>query len=211
MLSRRSFFSRAVNASTLVALSPTVPGFLARSARAAGPAADGRVLVVIQLDGGNDGINTVVPFRDEGYRAASQGPPPGDQRSDQDRRPSRPAPGHAGCRPAAGRRAGSPIVQGVGYPNPNRSHFESMTIWHTARLGPRRSTRARAGSAGVWTADGRPRPRVRAPSSSGRRRHRRRTRPTVGRIAVDRIDDFLLGDDVTLAAAQARRRRPTTS
>src|SRR5262249_25137018 len=28
------------------------------------------------------------------------------------------------------------VVQGVGYPNPNRSHFESMAIWHTARLDP---------------------------------------------------------------------------
>src|SRR5439155_2624662 len=28
------------------------------------------------------------------------------------------------------------IVQGVGYPNPNRSHFESMAIWHTARFDP---------------------------------------------------------------------------
>jgi uncharacterized protein (DUF1501 family) len=36
-------------------------------ARAAGADRDGRVLVVIQLDGGNNGINTVVPFADEGY------------------------------------------------------------------------------------------------------------------------------------------------
>ena len=51
----------------LISLAPSVPGFLARSARAAAPQKDGRVLVVIQLDGGNDGINTVVPFKDEGY------------------------------------------------------------------------------------------------------------------------------------------------
>ncbi len=68
MLSRRSFFSRAVNSSTLVALSSTVPGFLARSARAAESDPDGRVLVVIELNGGNDGINTVVPYHDDGYR-----------------------------------------------------------------------------------------------------------------------------------------------
>src|SRR5205807_7061547 len=54
-------------ASSLVALAPTVPGFLAQTARAAQPRRDSRILVVIQLDGGNDGINTVVPFRDEGY------------------------------------------------------------------------------------------------------------------------------------------------
>ena len=44
-----------------------VPAFLARTARAAAPDRHGHVLVVIQLDGGNDGINTVVPFADEGY------------------------------------------------------------------------------------------------------------------------------------------------
>ena len=60
---RRDFFGR----SALIALTPTVPGFLARTARAARAERDGRVLIVIQLDGGNDGINTVVPFADDGY------------------------------------------------------------------------------------------------------------------------------------------------
>ena len=50
----------------LISLAPTVPGFIAQLARASTPEQDGRVLVVIQLDGGNDGINTVVPFGDEG-------------------------------------------------------------------------------------------------------------------------------------------------
>src|SRR5262249_58751273 len=63
MLSRRDFLKR----SSLLALAPAVPGFLARTARAAAPEADGRVLVVVQLDGGNDGINTLIPFADEGY------------------------------------------------------------------------------------------------------------------------------------------------
>src|SRR5262249_11451774 len=63
MLSRRDFLRH----SSLLALAPAVPGFLARTARAAAPQRDGRVLVVIQLDGGNDGINTVVPFADDGY------------------------------------------------------------------------------------------------------------------------------------------------
>src|SRR5262249_33520368 len=63
MLTRRDFLKR----SSLLALAPVVPGFLAQTARAAVPQRDGRVLVVIQLDGGNDGVNTVVPFADEGY------------------------------------------------------------------------------------------------------------------------------------------------
>ena len=68
MFSRRSFLGTTLRSSSLVALSSTVPDFLSRSARAAKPAGDDRVLVVIELNGGNDGINTVVPYRDEGYR-----------------------------------------------------------------------------------------------------------------------------------------------
>src|SRR5262249_48441715 len=63
MFTRREF----LQSSTLVALAPTVPAFLAQTARAAAPARDGRLLVVVQLNGGNDGINTVVPFADAGY------------------------------------------------------------------------------------------------------------------------------------------------
>src|SRR5262249_7138484 len=63
MTSRRDFLRSA----GLLAPAPTGPEVLAHTARAAAPARDARVLVVIQLDGGNDGINTVVPFADEGY------------------------------------------------------------------------------------------------------------------------------------------------
>src|SRR5262249_54034624 len=65
--SRRRFMETGLNPLPLISLASTIPGFLERTARAAAPEKDGRVLVVIQLDGGNDGINTVVPFRDEGY------------------------------------------------------------------------------------------------------------------------------------------------
>ena len=57
MLSRREFLKK----SSLVSLSPFVPSMLAGAARAASAAPAAKVLVVIQLDGGNDGINTVVP------------------------------------------------------------------------------------------------------------------------------------------------------
>src|SRR5262249_11252387 len=60
---RRDF----LKTSSLLALAPTVPGFLARAARAAAPDRDRHVLVVLQLDGGNDGLNTVVPFGDPEY------------------------------------------------------------------------------------------------------------------------------------------------
>jgi uncharacterized protein (DUF1501 family) len=128
---RRDFLKR----STLLALAPTVPGFLARTARAAERDPDGRILVVLQLDGGNDGINTVVPFKDEGY--ARHRPilrlPAAQLLKVTDAVGLHPALADAGKLLESGQFA---IVPGVGYPNPNRSHFESMAIWHTARLAP---------------------------------------------------------------------------
>jgi uncharacterized protein (DUF1501 family) len=132
MCTRRDF----LRSSSLVALAPTVPAFLARTACAAKPERDGRILVVIQLDGGNDGINTVVPFKDEGYaKHRKQLRLPKEQLVKVD--------GTVGLHPAM-RDAGKlleaghfTIVQGVGYPNPSRSHFESMAVWQTARRDPR--------------------------------------------------------------------------
>ena len=68
-LSRRQFLNTSLSSSTLVAMgSATIPTFLSRSASAAGDAKGGdRVLVVVQLLGGNDGLNTVVPHGIDGY------------------------------------------------------------------------------------------------------------------------------------------------
>jgi uncharacterized protein (DUF1501 family) len=133
MLSRRDFLT----SSTLIALAPTVPAFLARTARAAKPERDGRVLVVVQLDGGNDGINTVVPFKDDGYAKHRKvlRLPPDQLIKVNDTLGLHPALADAGKLLEAGRLA---IVQGVGYPNPNRSHFDSMAIWQTARPDPKK-------------------------------------------------------------------------
>src|SRR5262245_53617862 len=129
MFSRRDFLRR----SSLIALAPVVPGFLARTARAAGPKRDARVLVVIQLDGGNDGINTVVPFTDEGYAKHRQvlRLPKDRLVKVNDRVGLHPALGDVAKLLEGGRLA---VVQDVGYPNPSRSHFQSMAIWHTARF-----------------------------------------------------------------------------
>jgi uncharacterized protein (DUF1501 family) len=92
------------------------------------------VLVVVQLSGGNDGLNTVIPFRDDLYRKARPGIGIAADKvqtlSGSD----------VGLHPAMGSlrelydEGLLAVVQGVGYPNPNRSHFKSMDIWHTADL-----------------------------------------------------------------------------
>jgi uncharacterized protein (DUF1501 family) len=147
MLSRRDFLRASLQTSTLVALAPSVPAFLERTARAAQPQRDGRVLVVIELRGGNDGINTVVPFKDEGYAKnrtflrlpdALRGTV---FYKDQllklnDELGLNPTLVDAAKLLEAGHLA---IVQGVGYPNPSRSHFKSRAIWYTANVNLPRS------------------------------------------------------------------------
>ncbi len=122
-----------------------VPGFVQSSARAMAGAMGGlssapgvpddHVLVVIQLSGGNDGLNTVIPFgTPEYYRAR-----PGISVAEKDVLKLSNADG-LGLHPALAGLRGLydegqvAIVQGVGYPNPNRSHFKSMDIWHAADL-----------------------------------------------------------------------------
>lgn len=92
---------------------------------------DGTILVVLQLAGGNDGLNTLVPFGDDAYyRARPRLGKRGKeliQLSDYC--------GLNGAMPYLGSlfKAGQlGVVQGVGYPNPNRSHFVSTSIWETA-------------------------------------------------------------------------------
>jgi uncharacterized protein (DUF1501 family) len=133
MISRRGFLRSGLRASTLVALAPSVPGFLARTARAAQPQRQSRTLVVIQLDGGNDSINTLVPFKDEGYAKYRRllRLPADELIKVGDGLGLHPSLEPAGKLLESGRLS---IVQGVGYPNPSRSHFESMAIWHSARL-----------------------------------------------------------------------------
>jgi uncharacterized protein (DUF1501 family) len=136
---RREFLRSTVLGS---ALTWTVPTFLANTfsalqADAAGrdtqivTGRDSQILVVLQMAGGNDGLNTVVPFANDFYHKA------------------RPRIGHKPdavlkLNDAVGLHPGLTgfkelfdqgqlgIVQGVGYPNPNRSHFRSTDIWMTA-------------------------------------------------------------------------------
>jgi uncharacterized protein (DUF1501 family) len=92
---------------------------------------DGTILVVLQMAGGNDGLNTVVPYADDAYHVAR---PRLRLAADQILKIDN----HIGLNPRLtglkslydeGHMA---LVQGVGYPNPNRSHFRSTEIWQTA-------------------------------------------------------------------------------
>ncbi len=124
------------------ALSWTVPAFLADTfaalhSQAADSATqivtgkDSTILVVLQMAGGNDGINTVVPYANDFYRKARpQLALPADKVLKlNDEVAFHPA--MAGFKHLydAGHLA---VIQGVGYPNPNRSHFRSTEIWQTA-------------------------------------------------------------------------------
>ena len=133
MQSRRAFLKSTLRNSALLSLTPAVPSFLARTARAVPTSRDDRILVVLFLDGGNDGVNTVIPYRDEGYARHRKELR---LRTDQlikidDRIGLHPSLRGFGKLLESGRLA---VVQGVSYPNPNLSHFRSSAIWRSARL-----------------------------------------------------------------------------
>src|SRR2546427_4540274 len=139
-LTRRSMIGRGA---LLVASGFLAPSFITRTAlaldgrsSALGPVAldaskKNQILVVLQLSGGNDGINTLIPFADPNY--ARLRPTLGVATTDVLRLTD-----SVGLNPNLSRlkalydQGKMQIVQGVGYPNPNRSHFRSMAIWHWA-------------------------------------------------------------------------------
>ena len=90
------------------------------------------ILVVVQLSGGNDGLNTVVPYGEAAYYRARPGIAIAENRA------IKLSGSTVGLHPALAPMADlyneglCSIIQGVGYPNPDRSHFKSMDIWHTA-------------------------------------------------------------------------------
>lgn len=111
------------------ALAPSMFGRVAEAAATA--AANGKILVVLELSGGNDGLNTVVPYGDDAYyhHRPEIGLPQNELRILDD---------HFGLNPGMagfeslykdGKMA---IVHGCGYENPSYSHFTSMAYWHTA-------------------------------------------------------------------------------
>jgi uncharacterized protein (DUF1501 family) len=148
---RRQFLTTGLG---MVSTLATAPAFLLSSTRTLAQTRsdlsslpgvpDDRVLVVIQLSGGNDGLNTVIPFGQRAYHVAR--PQLAVRENDVIKldevngiglhpslAPLRELIGEGQCA----------IQQGVGYPNPNRSHFASMDIWHAG------DTMKHGGSRGV--------------------------------------------------------------
>lgn len=133
--SRRRFLQSALAnsalcSSALLSTSAAVPRLLADTAAVSRTKAGEKILVVVQLTGGNDGLNTVVPFADPAY--AKNRIALGIDKSTVLKLDAA-----VGLHPNLkgfsdlfnkGKLA---VVQGVGYPNPDRSHFSSMDIWHT--------------------------------------------------------------------------------
>jgi uncharacterized protein (DUF1501 family) len=129
---RRDFLRSGLIAGSAGIIVPTV---LAKGVMAAtnDQVHNDRVLVILQMGGGNDGLNTLVPLTDPAYRSL---------------RPTVAIPASqaltlqgtssVGLHPALTRTRSAfnsgnvAVVQGVGYPNPNYSHFQSMAVWQTA-------------------------------------------------------------------------------
>jgi uncharacterized protein (DUF1501 family) len=130
MIHRRQFLTHALEASSLVACSAVVPHFISRTAQAAAPGKD-NILVVLELTGGNDGLNTVIPYADDLYHKARS-------TLRQTRNVVIRLDDHVGLNSDMRGFRGMweqgqlAVVQGVGYPNPDRSHFEAMDIWQSA-------------------------------------------------------------------------------
>lgn len=127
MSTRRDFLKQSALATAGTML---IPGFLkAFDGKPLLP--DHKKLVVIQLSGGNDGLNTIIPYRNDLYykmrpklAIASSSVLKADQ--------------ELGFHPALSKlnslydNGYLGVINNVGYPNPDRSHFRSMDIWHTA-------------------------------------------------------------------------------
>jgi uncharacterized protein (DUF1501 family) len=123
---------------SVVSLSGTVPMFVSNFARAAENPVSGtsvpndNILVVIQMSGGNDGLNTVIPFTNDAYHNARK--VIGIKQKDEPIKLNDDLYLNRGLKAMKemydqGQVA---IINGCGYPEPNRSHFQSMAIWHTA-------------------------------------------------------------------------------
>ena len=128
---RRSFIKTTLKAGALVSFAANAPVSLLRAATTAPQRERDTVLVVLQLSGGNDGLNTVIPYADDAYH---RGRPTLRQMA----RGAHKLDSHLAFHPRMEgfyrlyRDGLLSIVQGVGYPDADRNHPGGMRNWHTA-------------------------------------------------------------------------------
>lgn len=124
---RRLLQSLGASAASLPLI--TFPGFVTAAGQTPRP---GNILILIELAGGNDGLNTVVPLKDDAYWGLR---PEIGIGADATLGLTRDTGLHGSMRGIADlwEDGDLQIVQGVGYPDPNRSHFRSIEIWNTGR------------------------------------------------------------------------------
>ncbi|MFK7851728.1 MAG: DUF1501 domain-containing protein [Akkermansiaceae bacterium] len=147
MKTRRDFMRSAVLGASA---SWTLPGFIDKTFAELGDQAsdqavqfangkDDTILVVLQMAGGNDGLNTLVPYEDDLYYKAR--PTLGKKKNNLIQLED--GLGLNNSMPFLGsmfKEGSLGVVQGVGYPNPNRSHFVSTSVWETADTNGRANT-----------------------------------------------------------------------
>lgn len=134
-MDRREFLKGGVAMMGASALMPLVfrkTAFALQEQKTGGaPTDNGRVLVVVQMAGGNDGLNTIIPIADGRYNDARPGVSIASSSA-------LPLDAQSGLHPSMGKvkdlwdQGLVAAVEGVGYPQPNFSHFVSMDIWQTA-------------------------------------------------------------------------------
>lgn len=134
---RREFIKRSLGAVSASLLMPKI--FFARSPLPQ-PDSARRVFVVIELAGGNDGLNTVIPYTDSRYYSLRPMLSLKDTELKDAQGNSTIISDKLGLHPSMSKLKGLydagkvAVVLGVGYPEPNGSHFESADIWHTGRI-----------------------------------------------------------------------------
>lgn len=128
---RRSFLKIVSGGSALAVFGGSVPTFLARTAASVPAGGEEPILVVVELPGGNDGLNTLVPYEDDIYARSRP------TLHFTEKQVISVADG-LGLHPVMPRFADMlqdgtlEIVQGVGYPNPVQDHQRAMEVWQTA-------------------------------------------------------------------------------
>ena len=131
MTTRREFIQKSALATVGTMLIPNfLKGFEQQAFALQQAQSQGKILVMVQLSGGNDGLNTVIPFRNDIYYRER---PTIGIKSDKVLKLN----DEIGLNPALEAIRGlydngsMQIINNVGYPNPDRSHFRSMDIWQT--------------------------------------------------------------------------------